>query len=134
METIEVGKDHKLYPGDIVILYFNTPGGTWMKAAECAMVESALAARNDIEVINLDYWQEGQVIIKIEVLRSNPAFLTVGILVTAILAATAGMFLAAGWMFERAELVLKAPATTAMSITTLVIAVIVLMLVFRRKL
>jgi len=133
METTEIGKDYKLSPGDVVFLYFNTPGGTWIKAAECAMVESALDARTDIKILSIDYFQEGQVILEIEVLKTNPALVTVGIIVVAVMAATAGMFWAAGWMFERAELVVKAPAAKAMSIGVVIIAAIALLSVLKRK-
>ena len=130
METIKIDKDRPLNPGDVVFLHFMTPGGTWIKAAEAAMVESALERRRDFKITSIDYWQPGKVIIEVEVLKTNPAFVTVAIIVGSVLTI---VLLAAGWMFEKAELVVKAPATKAISAGVLIIAVIVLLSVLKGK-
>ena len=130
METIEIDKDRPLNPGDVVFLHFMTPGGTWIKAAECAMVESALERRNDFMITSIDYMQPGKVIIEVEVLKTNPAFVTVAIIVGSMLTI---VLLAAGWMFDKAELVVQAPATKAISIGVLIIAGIIILSVLKGK-
>jgi len=92
-----------------VFLYFKAPGPSWMKAIECAMVESSVENRSEFDVVSVDYWQPQRVIYEVEVQQTNPVLVTVGFIVAAILA-TAGLALAAGWMFEKAELVAKTPA------------------------
>lgn len=130
METIVIDKDRPLNPGDVVLLHFMTPGGTWIKAAECAMVESALERRKDFTIKSIDYWQPGKVIIEVEVLKTNPAFVTVAIIVGSILTL---VLLAAGWMFEKAELAVKAPAVKMLSAGVLIIALIVLFSILKGK-
>ena len=130
METIKIDKDRPLNPGDVVLLHFATPGGTWIKAAEAAMVESALEKRKDFKIISIDYLQPGKVIIEVEVLKTNPVFVTTAIIVGSILTI---VLLAAGWMFEKAELVVHAPATKAISAGVLIIAVIILLSVLKGK-
>jgi len=130
MPKIEIDKDRPLNPGDVVLLHFRTPGGTWIKAAECAIVESALERRRDFKITSIDYLQPGKVIIEVEVLETNPAFVTVAIIVGSILTI---VLLAAGWMFDKAELVVKAPATKAISVGVLIIAGIVLLSVLKGK-
>lgn len=132
MQTIAIDKDRKLNPGDVVLLHFKAPGGTWLKATECAIIESALENRKDFTIIGIDYWQDGKVIFEVEVQKTNPEPVTVAIIVSAILGVTA-VFIAAGWMFEKAELVLKAPATKAISMGVLIIAGIVLVSLLKGK-
>jgi len=109
MMLTEVDKDQALNPGDVVFLYFKAPGPAWMKAIECAMVESSVENNRAFEIVSVDYWQPQRVIYEVEILQTNPVLVTVGFIVAAILA-TAGLALAAGWMFEKAELVAKTPA------------------------
>ena len=130
METIEIDKDRRLNPGDVVLLHFMAPGGTWIKAAEAAMVESALERRKDFKITSIDYLQPGKVIFEIEVLKTNPVFVTTAIIVGSILTM---VLLAAGWMFEKAELVVKAPATKVLSAGVLIIAGIVLFSILKGK-
>ena len=110
MPKIEVDQDKELWPGDRVELYFKAPGPDWMKAIEAALVESAMENRPDFQIICIDYWQPKRVILEVEVTRTNPAIVTVGLIVGAILA-TAGLSLAAGWMFEKALLLVEATPT-----------------------
>ncbi len=132
METIEIDKDRELNPGDVVFMHFKAPGATWLKATECAMIESALQRRTEFMIISIDYWQPGKVIFEVEVLKTNPVIVTVAYIVSAVLGATA-VFLAAGWMFEKAELVVTAPAAKAISIAALIIAGLLLFSFFKGK-
>ena len=109
MQVIEIDKDQVLNSGDVVYLYFKAPGPAWMKAIECALVESAVENNAEFEIVSVDYWQPQRVIYEVEVQQTNPVLVTVGFIVAAILA-TAGLALAAGWMFEKAELLSKTPA------------------------
>jgi len=132
METIEIDKDRELNPGDIVLLHFKAPGATWIKATECAMIESSLGRRTEFMIRSIDYWQPGKVIIEVEVLKTNPAIVTVAYIVSAVLGTTV-IFLAAGWMFEKAELVFKTPAAKAISVAALIIAGLLLFSFFKGK-
>lgn len=132
MQKIEIDKDRELNPGDVVLLHFAAPGATWLKATECAMIESSLERRTEFMITSIDYWQPGKVLFEVEVLKTNPLIVTVGYIVSAVLGATA-VFLAAGWMFEKAELVVKAPATKAISIGILIIAGLLLFSFFKGK-
>lgn len=132
MATIAIDKDRELNPGDVVLLHFKTPGATWIKATECAMIESALQKRSEFKITSIDYWQPGKVIFEVKVLETNPVIVTVAFIVSAVLGAT-GIFLAAGWMFEKAELVFKAPAAKAISVAALIIAGLMLFSFFKGK-
>ena len=132
MEKIEIDKDRKLNPGDVVLLHFLTPGATWLKATECAMIESSLERRTEFMITGIDYWQPGKVIFEVEVLKTNPLIVTVGYIVSAVLGTTA-IFLAAGWMFEKAELVFETPAAKAISVAALIIAGLLLFSFFKGK-
>ena len=132
MPKIEIDKDRELNPGDVVLLHFNAPGATWIKATECAMIESALQKRTEFKIISIDYWQPGKVIFEVKVLETNPVIVTVLFIVSAVLGAT-GIFLAAGWMFEKAELVVTAPAAKAISVAALIIAGLLLFSFFKGK-
>ncbi len=132
MKTIEIDKDRELSPGDVVLMHFKAPGATWIKATESAMIESALQKRNEFKIVSIDYWQPGKVIFEVEVLKTNPVIITSMYIASAVLGATA-IFLAAGWMFEKAELVLKAPAAKAISVAALIIAGLFLFSFFKGK-
>ena len=132
MEKIEIDKDRELNPGDVVFLHFKAPGATWLKATECAMIESALERRSEFTIIGIDYWQPEKVIFKVEVQETNPVIVTAAYIAGAVLAVTIP-FLAAGWFFEKAELALKAPAAKAISIGVLIIAGIVLLSVLKGR-
>jgi len=132
MKTIEISKDRVLKAGDVVIMTYNAPGATWLKATECAMVESRLQSVEGFYVKSIDYLQPGKVIFEIEVVKTNPIVVTVGYIVAATLGA-ALIFLAAGWMFEKAELVVTAPATKAISAAALIFAGIMLLSFFKGK-
>ncbi len=132
MTKIKIDEDRELNPGDVVLLHFKAPGATWLKATECAMIESSLERRTEFKMISVDYWQPGKVIYEFEVLKTNPAIITVAYIASAVLGATA-IFLAAGWMFEKAELVVKAPAVKAISIAGLIIAGLLLFSFFKGK-
>jgi len=132
MQKIEIDKDRELNPGDVVLLHFKAPGATWLKATECAMIESSLKRRTEFNILSIDYWQPGKAIFEVEVLKTNPAIITVAYIVSAVLGATA-VFLAAGWMFEKAELTVKAPAVKAISVAALIIAGLLLFSFFKGK-
>lgn len=132
MKTIEIDKNKELKPGDDVFLYFKAPGATWLKATEAALVENALEKRNEFRIISIDYLQEGYIIFEIEVLKTNPVVVTVLYIVSAVLAAVA-VLLIAGWTFEKAELVVKAPATKAISAAALIIAGLMLFTFIKGK-
>ena len=132
MAKIEIDKDRELNPGDVVLLHFKAPGATWLKSTVCAMVESSLERRNEFMITSIDYWQPGKVVFEVEVLETNPVIVTVGYIVSAVLGTTA-VFLAAGWMFEKAELVVKAPAVKAISIGILIVAGLLLFSFFKGK-
>jgi len=122
MAKIEIDKDRELNPGDVVLLHFKAPGGTWIKAGECAMVEYRLEKRKDFTITMIDYMQPGKVLIEVEIQKTNPEPITIAIIVVVILGAMAGLALAVGWMFEKAELVSKTPAAKVLSVTALIIA------------
>jgi len=126
MQIVEIDKDRPLNPGDVVRLYFNAPGPDWMKAIECAMVEQAVENRSEFRIISVDYWQPQRVIFDVEVQETNPVLVTVGFIVGGILATT-GLVLAAGWMFEKAELLMKTPASKVGIASLAIIAGILLL-------
>lgn len=132
METIEIDKDRKLNPGDVVLMHFNAPGATWVKATECAMIESALERRREFTIIGIDYWQPEKVIFKVEVQETNPVIVTAAYIAGAVLAVTIPL-LALGWMFEKAELLLKTPAAKTIGIGVLIVAGIVLLSALKGK-
>ena len=131
MEKIEIDKDRELNPGDVVFLHFKAPGATWLKATECAMIESALQRRTEFKITSIDYWQPGKVIFEVEVLKTNPVIVTVLFIVSAVLGATA-LFLAAGWMFDKAYLVGKTVPAQAISVGLVIVAVIVAFMFLRK--
>lgn len=132
METIEIDKDRELNPGDVVLLHFKAPGGTWIKATECAMIESALERRREFTIIGVDYCQPEKVIFRVEIEKTNPVIITAAYIAGAVLAVTIPL-LALGWMFEKAELVVKTPAAKAISIGVLIVAGIMLLSVLKGK-
>lgn len=132
MEKIEIDKDRELNPGDVVFLHFKAPGATWLKATECAMIESSLERKTEFRIWSIDYWQPGKVIFEVEVLETNPLIVTAAYIAGAVLAITIP-FLAAGWMFEKAELAVKTPAGKAISIGVLIIAGLLLFSFFKGK-
>lgn len=128
MEKIELDKDQILNPGDVVELHYNTPGGTWIKATEAAIVEYALERRDDFRITAIDYWQPGKTVVTVEVLQTNPVIVTVAVICTSI----AIVALAFGWMFSKAYLVGKTMPAQALSVGLVIVAVIVAFMVLKK--
>ena len=76
--------------------------------------------------------QPGKVIFEAEVFETNPLIVTAAYIAGAVLAVTIP-FLAAGWMFEKAELAVKTPVGKALSIGVLIIAGLLLFSFFKGK-
>jgi len=124
----EIGKDHELFPGDVVELNFNTPGGDWLKATEAAVVEYALEGRDEFEIITINYLQPGKIVVYVEVKETNPVVVTVALICGAIAVAA----LAFGWMFDKAYLVSKEAPAQALSIGVIIVLVAVAVMFLRR--
>ncbi len=128
MLKTELDKDQVLNPGDVVELHYNTPGGTWMKATEAAIVEYALERRDDFRITALDYQQPGKTVVTVEVLKTNPVIVNVALICGAI----AIVALAFGWMFKQAYLVAKTMPAQALSVGLVIVAVIVAFMVLKK--
>ncbi len=128
MGKIEIDKDQVLNPGDVVELHYKTPGGTWMKATEAAIVEYALEGRKDFRINSIDYWQPGKVVIEVEVLKTNPVIVTVAVICGAI----AIVALSFGWMFSKAYLVSKSVPALILSVGLVVLAIALAIMYFRK--
>ena len=124
METIEISKDRKLNPGDIVRMTYKASGATWLKATEAALVESRLQRKEGFYIKSIDYQTPGKIIFTIRVTKTNPIIVTVGYISSLILGAVV-VFLAAGWMFEKAELVFEKPAVKYGSAAVLILVVLI---------
>lgn len=127
MEKIEIDKDQVLNPGEVVELHFNTPGGDWLKATEASVVEWSLEGREDFQVITIDYWQPGKVVLIVEVQQTNPVIVTVAVICGAIAIAA----LAFGWMFDKAYLLAETAPAQALSLGLVIVAGVVVFMILR---
>ena len=128
MEKIEIDKERVLSPGEVIELHFITPGGTWIKATEAAVVEWSLEDRTDFRINHIDYLTPGMVIIEVEVLKTNPVVVTVAVICGAIALAA----VAFGWMFSKAYLVSKTVPAQVLSVGVVVVAIVLALVYFRK--
>lgn len=124
----EIDKDQPLNPGDVVELHYNTPGGTWIKATEAAIIEYALERRDDFKITAIDYGQPGKTVITVEVLQTNPVIVTVAVICGAI----AIVALAFGWMFKKAYMVSESVPAQALSVGLVIVAGIIAFMVLKK--
>lgn len=69
-------ENEPLSPGDIIELEFKAVGGTWLKAAQVAVIEWRLKGRKDVEIISANYLEKDRVIFEVRV--KKPTELTTG--------------------------------------------------------
>ena len=128
MEKIEIDKDQVLNPGDVVELHFYTPGGSWIKATEAAVVEYALEGRTDFRINSIDYLQPGKIVVECKVQETNPVIVTVAVICGAIAVAA----IAFGWMFDKAYLLSKTAPAQVLSVGVIVVAVALAIMYLRK--
>jgi len=80
MTKIEISKDKPLSPGDLIEMQFRTYGGSWLRAAQLALIEKKLEGRGDFQVLSWTLIATNGVAFKIKILKSNPVILTAGII------------------------------------------------------
>lgn len=72
MQRIEIDKNKKLNPGDVVELEFKTLGDVWFPAAQIAMIEAALANRTDWEIISNTLVVAGRITFTVLIKKYEP--------------------------------------------------------------
>lgn len=135
-ETVEIDRNEPLEPGSRVLLTFMTFGGTWITAANVAVIEKALERRTDWRIRSHSLPADQTVVFEVEVLKHNPVLITC--------AAIAGVIIAAGvvgflLLHKTERIVTKTKetiSTPAGSVATIgftaIIGALVVWLIFRK--
>ena len=86
MTRIEI-KDYNatLDPGDIVELTFVSTGMFWIMAAHIAAIDYQLSNDERFRIRNWTIYEPNKVVFKVEVLKTNPALVTVAVIAAAII-------------------------------------------------
>jgi uncharacterized membrane protein YidH (DUF202 family) len=72
MQRIEIDRNKKLNPGDVVELEFKTIGEVWFPAAQIAMIEGALANRMDWVIIRNSLPADGRITFTVLIRKYEP--------------------------------------------------------------
>ena len=78
--TIEIDKDEPLHPGDRVLLTFSTFGGSWITAANVALIERALEGRKEFRIRSHSLPTNQSVVFEVEVIKHNPVLITCAVI------------------------------------------------------
>jgi len=115
MAKILLDPNQALSAGDRVEMHFKSTGLTWIKATQIYLLEKKLEGRTDFRILNIETAtvDPTALVIRVEVLQSNPILVTAAYIAIVIVG-----FAAAGIIFklcfERAFLlVTETAATTA---------------------
>ncbi len=84
-ETVEISEDDPLEPGTKILMHFKTWGGTYITAAEIAMIEWKLEKEDRFRIRSHSLPADQTVIFEIEVLKHNPVLLTAGAIAAVII-------------------------------------------------
>lgn len=107
--TIEIDKDEPLEPGSRVLLTFSTFGGSWITAANVAIIEKALERKSEFRIRSHSLPANQTVVFEVEVIKHNPVLLTC--------AAIAGVIVAVGvvgfMLLTKTERIIVAVTDTA---------------------
>jgi len=87
IQRIEIDKDKPLEPGDLIELHFRSVGGTWLTAAQIALIDWQLEGRSDFRIKSWSIPVPQVVIFEIEVKKTNPLIVTAAVIAGAIIAA-----------------------------------------------
>jgi hypothetical protein len=90
LQKVEIDKDKKLLPGDIIEMHFKTTGMAYIQAAQIALIEWRLAGRKDFQIVRNSLPENNRVIFTIEIVKpedEKPELQTAGISGTMIAAA-----------------------------------------------
>ncbi len=132
-QWVELDEDEPLQPGDVVRLYFRTVGGTWIRAAEAALIEWRLRNREEFEIINYNLIEADRLIFKIRVKKTNPIIVT-GLVILGAFMIAAG---AIPFVLERMEKFVKETAKPIIQVLavggTVTVAILILVLLIKRK-
>ena len=84
-QRTEISQDKVLSPGDLVDLHFQTYGMAWLTAAQIAAIENRFARQTHWKIISHSLPLNNRVIFRVQVLKVNPVFITVGVIAAAIM-------------------------------------------------
>ena len=97
MAKILLDPNQALSAGDRVEMHFKSTGLTWIKATQIYLLEKKLEGRTDFRILNIETAtvDPTALVIRVEVLRSNPILVT-----AAYIAMVIAGFAAAGIIFK----------------------------------
>jgi len=142
MKKIEIGKNKRLNPGDVIEMHFVTTGMTWPTAVQIAMIEWRLEKRKDFRIMSHSLPVGNRVIFTI--LISEPAeekvpqVYAAGIGVTAAIigAAIIGAGVVAWLTLDKIYQIIETPAgkaaVTGTALFLPALAVIAILLLLRK--
>lgn len=82
LQRVEIDKDKKLLPGDIIEMHFRTTGMVYIQAAQIGLIEWRLSGRKDFSIIRNSLPENNRVIFTVEILKpedEKPGLQTAGI-------------------------------------------------------
>jgi hypothetical protein len=71
--------------GDMIQLNFKSTGLFWIQAAQITIIDWRLSNDKRFRIQNWTIYEPNEVVFKVEVLRPNPALVTVGVIAAAII-------------------------------------------------
>lgn len=74
-----------LDPGDIVELTFLSTGWFWIQATQIAIIDYQLSNDERFKIRSWTIYEPNKVVFKVEVLKTNPALITVAVIAAAII-------------------------------------------------
>jgi len=128
MEKVEIDKNKPLNPGDVIELHFSTLGMVWLKAAQIALIDNRLSAREDFTILSWSTPGITNVIFTVRVNKTNPVVVTAAVIGAAII----GAGVVAWLMLDKVYQITESPTGKVMAGGAIVAAIMALLVLLRK--